>query len=272
MKPPLEPPSTTLNRYGQIIESVFLSRYTKGTRELLFEREDIERAAAGLKIRLPKNIGDVIYSFRYRTSLPKSVRTKAPKGMQWIIRPAGRSRYKFVATRESTITPTSRLAETKVPDSTPGVIAMYSLSDEQALLARLRYNRLVDIFTGVACYSLQNHLRTAVPGVGQVETDEIYIGVDKRGAHYVFPVQAKGGKDTLSVVQIEQDISLCHAKFPTLICRPLAAQFLKQDLIALFELEMGEDEVKIAAEKHYRLVPSDEVTGADLALYRSRPM
>jgi hypothetical protein len=55
------------------------------------------------------------------------------------------------------------LAETKVPDSTPGLISLYALNDEQALLARLRYNRLIDIFTGISCYSLQSHLRTALP-------------------------------------------------------------------------------------------------------------
>src|SRR5947199_1254717 len=99
------------------------------------------------------------------------------------------------------------------------MITKYALSDEQALLAKLRYNRLIDIFTGVACYSLQSHLRTTVPNMGQVETDEIYIGVDRRGAHFVFPVQAKGGNDTLSIVQIEQDFALCAAKFPALICR-----------------------------------------------------
>lgn len=65
------------------------------------------------------------------------------------------------------------LAETKIPDSTPGIIAKYALNDEQALLAKVRYNRLIDIFTGVACYSLQSHLRTTVPKIGQVETDEI---------------------------------------------------------------------------------------------------
>ena len=70
--------------------------------------------------------------------------------------------------------------EIKIPDSTPGVIAKYVLSDEQALLARVRYNRLVDIFTGITCYSLQNHLRTTVRSIGQVEIDEIYVGIDKR--------------------------------------------------------------------------------------------
>src|SRR5438105_12357136 len=142
------------------------------------------------------------------------------------------------------------VAETKVPDSTPGIIIMYALGDEQALLAKLRYNRLIDIFTGVTCYSLQSHLRTTVPNIGQVETDEIYIGLDRRGAHYVFPVQAKGGKDKLGIVQVEQDFALCAVKFPSLICRPIAAQFIENDLIVLFEFEESEQGIAISSEKH----------------------
>ncbi len=41
----------------------------------------------------------------------------------------------------------------KVPDATPGLVTKYALDDEQGLLARLRYNRLIDIFTGLVCYS-----------------------------------------------------------------------------------------------------------------------
>jgi len=150
------------------------------------------------------------------------------------------------------------------------VVAKYALSDEQSLLAKVRYNRLVDIFTGVACYSLQNHLRTFVPDMGQVETDEIYVGVDKKGVHYAFHVQAKGGSGKLSIVQIEQDFAVCAHKFPSLICRPIAAQFMQDDVIALFEFEQGENGVGIVSEKHYKLVPPDQVTEADLAAYRSR--
>jgi hypothetical protein len=124
--------------------------------------------------------------------------------------------------------------------------------------------------TGVACYSLQSHLRTTVPDVGQVETDEIYIGVDKKGVHYVFPIHAKAGRDRLSVVQIEQDVAMCAAKFQQLICRPIAAQFMEDDLIALFELETGQNGIGIISEKHYRLVSPDEVTEADLQGYRTR--
>lgn len=257
-----------LNRYQQIIERIFLDRYQEGMQQVEFTRDDIVQVAGQLGIRLPKNIGDVVYSFRYRAALPESLRAKAPEGREWIIRPAGRSRYRLVATGQATIVPNELMAETKVLDATPGIIAMYALGDEQALLAKVRYNRLIDIFTGVTCYSLQSHMRTTIPDLGQVETDEIYIGVDRRGAHYVFPVEAKGANEQLGVVQIEQDFALCAAKFPSLICRPIGAQFTSGDVIALFLFEEGAGGVAISMEKHYRLVPPDDLTLAELQTYR----
>ncbi len=107
------------NRYSLIMERIFHSRYQPGAREVEFTREDIVSVASELGIELPKNLGDVIYSFRYRSPLPESVREAAPPGEEWIIRPAGRSRYRFVATPLATITPNEMLAETKVPDATP---------------------------------------------------------------------------------------------------------------------------------------------------------
>ena len=180
-----------LNRYSQIMERIFLEKYKDGMTELNFSREDINRIAKKIRVKLPKNLGDIVYSFRYRAQLPESIRAKAPRGREWIIRPAGRSKYIFVAVTAATIGPTASLVDIKIPDATPGIITMYALTDEQALLARLRYNRLIDIFTGVTCYSLQNHLRTFVSGLGQIETDEIYAGVDKRGAHYYYSDRKK---------------------------------------------------------------------------------
>ena len=266
-----KPTPKAANRYAQLIERVFLSRHVTGADTVTFDRQDITAAAEALGVTLPKNLGDVIYSFRYRVSLPDSVAQLAPSGKQWLIRPAGRSKYCFAAVVPLHIAPNPALAETKVPDATPGIIAMYALSDEQALLAKLRYNRLVDVFTGVACYSLQSHLRTFVPGIGQTETDEVYIGLDKRGAHFVFPVQAKGGRDALGPVQVEQDIAMCQARFPNLICRPIAAQFVETDLIALLELEETDQGIRIGSERHYRLVHPDALSDEDVAAYRARP-
>ena len=256
--------------YVSIIEQIFLSRFKKGMAEVSFEREDIVRAAKKLKVPTPKNLGDLIYSFRYRATLPKSITSKASKGNAWIIRPAGHGKYRFVLVPDRPLVPNPDLVLTKIPDSTPGMISKYALSDEQALLARVRYNRLLDIFTGVACYSLQNHLRTTVPGIGQVETDEIYVGVDKGGIHYAFPVQAKGGSDRFSVVHIEQNLALCKHKFPSLVCRPIGTQFMTADIIVLFEFEEDDDSVRIAAERHYKLVPSSEVSAGDLKRYKQR--
>jgi hypothetical protein len=258
------------NRYTKILEAIFVKHFKRGATEIEFERTEFSQVADKLGIVLPKNLGDVLYSFRYRTLLPKSITSKAPKGYEWIIRPAGKGKYKLVAVRQSNIAPSNVLADTKIPDATPGVIARYSMNDEQSLLAKLRYNRLIDIFAGLTCYSLQNHLRTTLRDGSQVETDEIYIGLDKRGAHYVLPIQAKGGKDRIGVVQIEQDFELCALKFPHLICRPIAAQFVDKNLIALFEFEQSKNGIKVTSEKHYRLVKPDELSPEELKSYSLR--
>lgn len=104
-----------------------------------------------------------------------------------------------------------------------------------------------------------------------METDELYVGLDQRGAQYVIPIQAKGGADKLGIIQIERDFAMCAAKFPALICRPIAAQFFEENSIALFSFEEGETGIAISAEKHYRLVAPEEMTPEDLMAYRTRP-
>ncbi|MEP0548842.1 MAG: hypothetical protein ABJF88_18050 [Rhodothermales bacterium] len=100
------------------------------------------------------------------------------------------------------------------------------------------------------------------------------MGVDKRGVHYVFPVQAKGGNDEIGVVQIEQDMALGAEKYPNLVCRPIAAQFMADDVIALFEFTVDEtgakDEVRKVDESHYRLVAPGELSDEELERYRQR--
>jgi len=159
----------------------------------------------------------------------------------------------------------------KIPDSTPEIITRYALNDEQALLAKVRYNRLIDIFLGITAYSLQNHLRTKIPEYGQIEIDELYVGLDSRGAQYIVPVQAKGGSDKLGVIQTIQDTKFCETeiRYKHCIPRTVSAQFMGDDVIAMFELNFDGNDVSIVNEKHYRLVPSSEIAGSDLALYKT---
>lgn len=271
--------------YNQIIHKVFFDRFKKGATRIDFVRSDLEEAAMELGLVRPRNLGDIPYAFRFRRPLPDEVRERAPGNQDWVIRITGRSKYAFEPVKHAWFTPNNALAATKVPDATPALIDRYALNDEQAVLAVLRYNRLIDIFAGVTCYSLQSHLRTTVEmptrdgkvSKPQIETDEVYLGIDQRGAQYLIPVQAKGGTDTLGVVQIEQDFLLCKKpKFRDLIPLPVGAQFIgdeKDRLIALFQFvqDPSTGEVSIAREKHYRLVPSDGVSDEELSAYAQLP-
>lgn len=255
------------NRYQALIEKIFVDRY-EGDDVVPFDREDLEIAAVELGIDLPKNLGDVIYAIRYRIDMPEAVLEHQPDGMEWIIEGAGRAKYEFRLVRLNRVVPNEALITIDIPDGTPEMIRAYALDDEQALLAIVRYNRLIDIFLGITAYSLQNHLRTTVPGIGQIEIDEIYFGIDKHGCHYAIPVQAKGGNDQISVVQTKQDIAWVERKFPGMRVRAISAQFMADQKVAMFDLRVEDDMVRVAEERHYRLVPASDLDRRALTNYR----
>ena len=74
----------------------------------------------------------------------------------------------------------------------------------------------------------------------------------------------------MSVVQTKQDIDYCAEKYPDLICRAISTQFIADDLIAIFELTVEDNYVKVVEEKHYRLVVADEISKEDLKNYSIR--
>ena len=256
------------NRYRILIERIFFDYWNKGTNSFEFERNAIKSVAETLNIVLPDNIGDVPYTFRYRADLPETIIETQPEGLKWIIEGAGRGRYRFKLVPATRIKPREDLVRIAIPDSTPELIRAYALDDEQALLAIVRYNRLIDTFLGLTTYSLQNHLRTTVKGIGQIEIDELYIGLDRRGCHYVIPVQAKGGKDQIGVVQTTQDIRFVEQKFAGMRCRAVAAQFMEDAVVALFELTLQFHQVKVVDERHYQLVPAGQLDDRAIRDYR----
>lgn len=241
--------------YDQVIEWVFFRTRPDETYDFAFSRDDLERAHNELGVPRPKNLGDVVYTYRFRKALPDSIRSLLPANLHWIIRLAGRGLYRFVAVPASDFQPAANRSLVKIPDATPGLVAQNTFTDEQALLAVVRYNRLIDTFLGITCYSLQNHLRTQVRGLGQIEVDEVYVGVDRNGEQYVVPVQAKGGNDRLGVVQIEQDFAFCEARFKNLKCRPVGAQFLRSNVVVLMLFAKQDGEIVVESERHYLLVP-----------------
>jgi hypothetical protein len=264
-------PTSKEARYDAIIAEIFKRHYKPNAKSFDFERTELAEIIKSLNLQTIKNLGDILYTYRFRREFPKEIRDRARPGLEWAIKLAGRGRYKFRLGPPSRIIPRSDMAAIKVPDSTPEIISKYAQSDEQALLARVRYNRLIDIFLGIASYSLQNHLRTTVKDLGQIEIDELYVGLNRNGQQYTIPVQAKGNSDKLSSAQAEQDYLWCKERYPVLSCRPISAQFMSDRTIALFELSVDkENEVHVVEERHYRLVPRTEISDEDLKNYSLR--
>jgi len=255
--------------YSAIIAHIFLNGYRPGVKKIPFTRDEIIAAAGKLGVSLPKNIGDVTYVYRYRAVLPPEVIKTQPEGLEWIIVGAGDAKYVFKLVPFNRILPNPNLLSIKIPDATPEIVGRYALGDEQALLAKVRYNRLIDLFLGATAYSLQNHLRTKVNGIGQIEIDEVYVAVDKHGRQFIVPVQAKGGHDQHGVVQTLQDIAWCAQRLPELMCRPISVQFVTETKIAMFEMFDDHGVIKVADERHYELVSSDCITANDLNNYLS---
>lgn len=257
-------------KYDRVIVDVF-ERFHNGADDFEFDRTELEDAATRLGIKV-KNLGDIIYTYRHRKNLPQSILDTQPEGLYWLILGAGDAKYRFHLSKMLYLKPTSNLLVRKIPDATPEIIGQYAMTQEMALLAKIRYNRLIDAFLGVVAYSLQNHLRTKIANYGQIEIDELYVGVDSAGVQYIVPVQAKGGKDRLGVIQTIQDTAYCKTekRYANSVARPVSAQFMKDNVIALFELRFDENdqEVYIVREQHYLLAEAKDIKPSDLQTYR----
>jgi len=263
------------SKYEQIIEWVFARNYRPGAVRVPFTRDELVQASTQLGIARIKNLGDIPYSFRFRRELPQSIQSTAPENSEWIIVGAGIGEYQFRLAAPGKIQPIQHYLPIKIPDATPEIVRQYAPgTDEQALLTRARYNRLIDVFTGLACYSIQNHLRTTVTDIGQVEVDEIYVGINSRGTHFVLPCQAKSPGDSFGIAQVMQDIALCNERYPMAICRPIALQFTAEERVALLELAVKEEGdvlmLNVVDQKTYQLVPRADISTAELSILKER--
>lgn len=192
-----------------------------------------------------------------------------PAGKEWIIERWSKSRFAFRLLEINRIVPNPQFAAIKILDTTSEDISECNLSDERILLNKIRCINLLDQFLGVATYSMNTHVATSIAKLGQVEIDELYGAYGRRNQHFIIPLQVKGGSNRLSSLQTKQILAFCLNKFPQLICRPVSAQFISDNIIAMFELALIDSEIRIVEEKHYRLVTEKEIAQTDLDLYRS---
>ncbi|NJL35192.1 MAG: endonuclease [Chloroflexaceae bacterium] len=222
--------------YDQVIMRVFtqLQSAEPQADRLSFTKADIERAVSELGLNV-RNVPDIAYTYRTgRSPLPAGILAYG----NWAIDGAGKSKYIFVKlTRSPYVDIPTDIEIVRVLDATPQIVLKYQSRDEQALLARIRYNRLIDTFTGLTAYHLQGHFRTTVKNVGQVEIDDLYIGIDTDGNSFILPLEAKSAapKDKLGVVQITSMVKFSRQYFPELAMRPIGVKVLGDDSYLFME-------------------------------------
>lgn len=246
-----------LKDYDLVIVHVFEKLHTNDAKadRLSFTKEDVVQAIDELGLTI-NNVPDIPYTYRTgRSPLPKAILAHG----QWAIDGAGKGRYFFVRlTRSPYIDIPQDIEIVPILDATPQIVLKYQSSDEQALLARLRYNRLIDIFTGLTAYHLQGHFRTTVADLGQVEIDDLYIGINTDGEGFLIPLEAKSTspKDQLGVVQITQMVRFAKEHFPELPVRPIGVKILPDESFVFLEFTDVEDSNSVATRryKRYQLV------------------
>lgn len=249
---PVPPPVVaTGGIYEQIIRHVFFTYHREGETAFDFVRDEINGAALGLS---PKNLGDIIYSYRSRRPLPPDIRSTAPEGFAWMIEGTGQGRYRFRVVRDSWFLPNPALPVVEMVDHTPEEVMESGRRDEQAILASIQYNRLLDLFLHCRLERKQGHWRTNVSGVGQVEIDDVYVGNDQDGVPVVVTVQAKRDRDRVNSVQIMQDIRACQERGDGRLCRPVAVHHDgASERMTFFEFADTSGEVRLVREVQYRL-------------------
>lgn len=201
-----------------------------------------------------RNISDVTYSFRGgRRLLPEDITSTG----NWVIEGRGRGRYAFRRlSRSPYITMPEHLQTIDMLDATPEIILRYGGSDEQGLLTKIRYNRLIDTFLGITAYHVQGHIRTFLTGSGQIEIDDLYLGVDTDGQQYVVPVEAKTASEPLGVMQIVWLNTFASTAFPDLSLRSVAVKAWHDGSIffAEFNGAMDGEHIDVKDLRRYRLV------------------
>jgi hypothetical protein len=253
---------TSRNR-DAVMTKVFQKHFVRGSSQVPFTMDEIREAIAEVQKRSPsykeKNVADVRYAYTSgRQQLPVTIDKLGP----WMIEGRGKGLYAFVKLLDSPVVKIqSDLVTIRLPDATPEIVLQYAGGDEQGVLAKLRYNRLLDIFLGITCYHLQGHWRTTVGKKGQIEMDDLYVGLNTEGQQFVIPIEAKSANDHLAKTQIVQLVNFAIERYPKLILRPVGIQEMKDDSLVLVEFTAGAhpDKIKIKHIRRYSLVPFDDV-------------
>lgn len=110
---------------------------------------------------------------------------------------------------------------------------------------------------------MQGHIRTFIDDSGQIEVDDLYLGVDMDGNQYVVPVEAKSVKEPLGVVQVVCLNAYARQVFPGLKLRSVAIKAWRDNSIFFMEFNdsLDSESVAVIEFRRYRLVREGDPSG-----------
>jgi len=118
----------------------------------------------------------------------------------------------------------------------------------------VRYNSLIDIFLGLTAFSLHSKVVASIQSE-LIEIEELYIGLDQRDCRYAIPVQTAGQDERISGSRAAEHIEFVEKKFRGMRTIAVGAKLIDERTVALFELRLEDDKIKVVKEKHYALMP-----------------
>jgi len=243
------------SRYDTVVLTLFerlAGRLGQLAADLPFDKEDLDRLANDLRI---KNVPDIIYSYKSgRRLFPVQISSSG----NWIIEGRGKGKYAFRRLPVSSeLSLPLDLEVTPIPDATPEIVLRFAKGDEQSILAEVRYNRLIDVFTGLTTYHMQSHIRAFVADMGQIEIDDLYLGVNTDGQWFCIPVEAKSAspQDQLGRMQIVSMVAYVEQEFPGLSVRPVGVKRTEDHSLffAEFTASSAPEDIRARFYKRYAL-------------------
>lgn len=258
----------TLQSHGQnskvyvpILLCIFNKKYKEGDTVVAFSLDDIRQAASELNLQI-RNAGDLVYRMRSRTVLPKEI---LDKGF-YLLRQVRRGQYRLevgtstivehtpdeiVSALDCTPLPVRRLLPENLADI-----------DEQGLLTIVHYCQILSHFTGLQVFRFKSHVRKSVLEVGQVEVDEVDVGVavDHTEKPIIFPIEAKAAPDALNWIQVAAQVRFAKQYFPEHLIRPIGIKVDYDSLIHVLEFTASLDasQLEVVRSTTYRLNLSEQ--------------
>ena len=248
--------------YTPILRAVFRKKYIEGATRVDFTLDDIrsELIAAGLQA---KNAPDLIYRMKSRTALPEEIQALGFR----ILQITGRGKYALIVGQSTLIEYPEPREVVTVLDRTPLPVQELlgpdlGLLDEQAMLSVVRYNDLITHFLQAQAFHFKAHIRRSVPGVGQVEVDDLHLAVESTApGQYrpvIVPIEAKAKDDPVNRVQIAAQIRFAQHEYPGFAVRPITIKLFADGLLLFMEFNPTTvpDELIVVGFSHYRLRPT----------------